>query len=657
MAISALLSFSQWDRQEELNKQLDACPTVTGKQRRFIEKFLLQEGIFDLSEVSEQVMQRYRMYVCNTDLLSNGQRQTYLNSLEPFIMYHLMDGYPEICEKIVNNQDLNRAIRNKIGTFLMSNGIHAVDEIDYEVREHFEQYLTATIAERKVSEYVKSLDKLKIETIRHDKEVKPFVQQELRYVGKKLFLSYHPDYDIAMSLYYWQDKSQLVYDLPAAASEKIRQQMIDILNWVFREQTNLKVRHDLYLMPLHRFFQYCVDTGIEDIEIMEARDIIGYRESVTGQVGTKETEYYQIVNMIQRFLFCNNEKPRWKANSWYLERFGFKYDRMNPARPVSRLSFWQICDLDNRNLFKGYIQYELGLTNMAIENIRSQYYGVRDFLIFCDDMGFKVGNMSKSIMDTYADYLDLRDNLPHTFNKNIISVFRFWNYLSVVKKAEKAHITSAYYLKKGRNKHHDLSVPKQTVTKVITALADAPEHLRLMYLNLWATGCRINEICTIKANAYKREGERTFMLVNQYKMKREKLIPIPMELYVAMTEYIGRVEKKGEEFVFTKRDGIRAYDPGNFSKQIKKILDKAGISKEEYNFRAHGYRHGVGTRFYDSGVAIQAIRDYLGHRTEEMTKQYIDYNGKRVRDASYEYFENIGRKDVTDRHDNKDSGS
>ena len=655
MATSALLSFPQWDGYEELHIQMDKCPTVTGRQREYVESFLVNEKVFDLSGINEQIKQLYRMRVCNAKDLSNNQKQKYLNSLEPFIMYHLMDDYPMIRDEIIRNESMDRCMRNKIGTFLMENGIREPNEIDYDLRASFEQYMNTTVAAKKAAEYVKGLDKVKLEAIRRENMTKPFVHPELKYDGSRLFLCYHPDYEQAMSLYYWQDKTQLIYDFPAA-SETVSRQMVDILNWVFREQKHLKMRHDLYLMPLHRFFEYCISSGVTDIELMEAADMIGYRESITGQVGTKETEYYQIVYTIQRFLFCNAEKPRWAANSWFLERFEFKYDRVNPARPVSRLSFWQVCNRENRDLFKGYIQYELALTQMALENIRAQFYGVRDFLLFCDDMGFRASDLEKHIMDEYADYIDQRDNLPQSFNKSIIAVFRFWNYLSVVDKAEKPNIPASFYLKKARNKHHDLSVSEDIQGKVIVALSDAPEHLRLMFLNLWATGSRINEICTIKANAYSYDGEKAFMRVNQYKMKKEKMIPIPTELYGVMSEYIKRIGKKGDEFVFTRRDG-RAYDPGNFSKQIKKILSAAGISKEEYSFRAHGYRHGVGTRFYSAGVAIQAIRDYLGHNSEEMTKQYIDHIGKRVRDASYEYFENIGRKDGTDRNDHKDTGS
>ena len=74
MTSSALLSFPQWDGQEELNRQMDKCPTVTGRQRRFVEEFLIQEGVYDLSEISEQIMQHYRMRVCNADNLSCDQK-------------------------------------------------------------------------------------------------------------------------------------------------------------------------------------------------------------------------------------------------------------------------------------------------------------------------------------------------------------------------------------------------------------------------------------------------------------------------------------------------------------------------------------------------------------------------------------------------------
>lgn len=46
----------------------------------------------------------------------------------------------------------------------------------------------------------------------------------------------------------------------------------------------------------------------------------------------------------------------------------------------------------------------------------------------------------------------------------------------------------------------------------------------------------------------------------------------------------------------------------------------------------------MASSFYDDGVSIQTIRDYLGHNNENMTKQYIDYMPKRIEQANMEYF-------------------
>lgn len=46
----------------------------------------------------------------------------------------------------------------------------------------------------------------------------------------------------------------------------------------------------------------------------------------------------------------------------------------------------------------------------------------------------------------------------------------------------------------------------------------------------------------------------------------------------------------------------------------------------------------MATFFYDSGVSLQSIRDYLGHDCEEMTEQYIDYMPRKIAAANTEFF-------------------
>ena len=67
--------------------------------------------------------------------------------------------------------------------------------------------------------------------------------------------------------------------------------------------------------------------------------------------------------------------------------------------------------------------------------------------------------------------------------------------------------------------------------------------------------------------------------------------------------------------------------------------DPMKIADCEYVFKTHDYRHTLATQFYDDGVPIQTIRDYLGHVAEEMTKQYVDYMPKKLEKASEAYFQ------------------
>ena len=69
---------------------------------------------------------------------------------------------------------------------------------------------------------------------------------------------------------------------------------------------------------------------------------------------------------------------------------------------------------------------------------------------------------------------------------------------------------------------------------------------------------------------------------------------------------------------------------------------KVQIQGGEYLFRSHDYRHGVATYFYNNGVSLQGVRDYLGHTYEEMTQQYVDYMPNRIDRTSKEFFEKPG---------------
>lgn len=96
-----------------------------------------------------------------------------------------------------------------------------------------------------------------------------------------------------------------------------------------------------------------------------------------------------------------------------------------------------------------------------------------------------------------------------------------------------------------------------------------------------------------------------------------------------MQVYLKKHSIEADSYVFQNKKG-GAYQSMTFRSQMIRCCRELGIQDVEYLFRSHDYRHGVATRFYDSGVSIQGVRDYLGHAYEEMTRQYIDYMPERL---------------------------
>ena len=105
----------------------------------------------------------------------------------------------------------------------------------------------------------------------------------------------------------------------------------------------------------------------------------------------------------------------------------------------------------------------------------------------------------------------------------------------------------------------------------------------------------------------------------QIKMRTYKRIPIPDALYKLTKVYL-------------------KYCKSTFRYNMLKYCELNNIQNGGYVFKSHDYRHTIATYFYDTGVSLQSIRDYLGHDYEEMTEQYIDYMPKKIEKASEEYF-------------------
>ena len=653
---AAVIRFQIHEHIQELQKQLDMCPHIQGKFRAVVEEYLLQAGIYSLADVDEEVQYDYREYVKHIPGMSERQSLSYQNSLELNVLYYLMPDYSDLIAEIDAFKELRVSIRNKILHYLMLQGIHKLEEIDYSVRLGFSTYLK-NIQYANAENLIKRLDWLKLHSIEKINKAHAIKKYKLAFKEDVIYLGYHPDYQMAMNFYYVQDKEELVFDFSLKAPVLMKRQIFLMLNFALEKNLNRKNRRELFIVPLKKLYLYCVEHGIEDLERFEYQDILGFRQSMDGNVGTKTDTYMQIVDNIRKFLFLNATKTNWDANVWYMERFCFKGDRMNPASQVDAIHFYLVRDTENRKLLQEYMKYCIGVSSRAIHTIRCEYYNIYHFLQYCDEIDIKATKLTGSDFECYVKKIEIEDVRPDTYNLKIIDLGKFYQFLVTKGYMEMVPFMVSYYMKLSIPVHNDRSVPEETQMKLLSHLQYFPEDLRLMYLNLWCLGLRVNEVCCIKGNAYFWRGNDAWIRVHQYKMKTDKVIPIPEYLYRLMKQYIERNHIGPDEFVFKSAKG-RAYDVGTFCHNMKEWCKKFNITCGDYIFKSHDYRHTVGSKMYDNGVSLQAVRDYLGHKEEDMTKQYLDYFPEKIDAANEEYFKgdslvakSIKRRSEAKKHD------
>lgn len=623
-------------RLRELDEELNNCRLIKGKKLEAVRAYLLQEEVFSIRDVTDEISLNFRAYVHRQDGLSWDQKKAYESALETIVFEYYSKENPSFLYELEGENPPSPEIR-KAEMYLLSHGISSAEEINYDVREGYRQYLLRSIASSKVMEYVRAVDNIKLAAIQRNCE-HPLRDRRLKYDGGKVFLLYHPDYKIATTFNYVQDKEELLFDFTLPGSELAKRQVFLMLNHVLETQQDWKMRRERFLVPLRHLYLFCMEQQIADIEQLEKSSIRQFYERLEGLQVDKADDYYQIVDNIRKFLFFQAKKINWEANVWYLEKMHILNGRMNPANPTASFAFYPVADKENRRAFQHYMKYLIGISQLSVNTIKVKYYAIRQFLEYCDEKQLSALTVSPEDMDHYFEWVD-KDIQAATFNDKLDGITGFFQFMVVKDMRSEMPFVKAYYVKHEILTHHDRSVPQETINAILSNLYQFPEPIRLMYLHLWCLGLRVSEVCILKGDAYFVQNGDAWIRVHQNKMRAEKVIPIPTMLYKAMKSWIEKNKISADKYVFQNTTG-GAYREITFRHQMIRMCEKLGIDCGEYVFRAHDYRHTVSTSMYQKNISLPTIRDYLGHQSEDMTKQYIDYLPKKIDLANQRYFMN-----------------
>lgn len=418
----------------------------------------------------------------------------------------------------------------------------------------------------------------------------------------------------------------------------MKRQIFAILEFILENYEPSRIRA-YKLTGLQLFYEYCIIKQIEDINYLEREQEEKFLDFLEQKIEKEQRRkcLQTIVGLARKVVFLQTKEIQWDATVWYLERFHIPKERINSSDLIEKISFREVMKPVNRRLFQEYMRYEIGIGESAISTVYEKFRIIRKFLEEISDEQKDVTACDAKRLDRYLKKLQEDENEAKTYNTQVASIQYFFKFLEVKGYITRVPFDASYYLQKQTPTHHDRSVEEGVYMEIIQKLSCFPENLRMMFLHLWCIGLRISEVCTLKGDAYYFQNNDCWMKIYQVKMKNYKRVPIPAALYNLMQIYLDKYEIGKEDYIFQNKKG-GAFSKSTFMNQMKKYCAICEIQNGEYLFKSHDYRHTVATNFYEHGVSLQGIRDYLGHNYEEMTMQYIDYMPRKIAKRNDEYF-------------------
>lgn len=536
---------------------------------------------------------------------------------------------------------ISESHKKKIHVFLLKAGIEHLADIDYFLRLQFQRYIQQNFTQNGQSGLLPAFDKIKQEaTWKAQETLEGKRKFALKYENTLMFLKYFPDREIAEKYIGVKQEDYLIWDFRISSSENLKRQFFEGICEISREYRDNWERK-ISLEGLQCLYQVCIEKHTTDIERINLQTVQEFEERLKLNVTNvkNQKKMFASLSRLQKILFLSAKEIHWYADTWYLERIHISKERINPSKPIGHITFIDVLNQQNRELLKKYIKYLIAISDLAISSIYMKSMWLRSFMIFLDEQEIAVTEMTKEMFEKYVNRLLDKECAAKSFNGELLTIIQFYNFLLVRNEISYIPFRLEDYLQKQLEIHHDRSVEEKVSEEIISKLKYFPEHLRLMYLHLWAIGMRASEVCSLKGNAYSWDGQDAWIMVWQPKMRRFKKVPIPETLYRLMMVYIKKYGIESDDYLFPNRNG-GAFCYDTLRSQMLRYCEQYQIQGGEYIFRSHDYRHTVATEFYDEGVALSSVRDYHGHVHDEMTLQYVDYMSKRVENAAEQVFKN-----------------
>ncbi len=167
------------------------------------------------------------------------------------------------------------------------------------------------------------------------------------------------------------------------------------------------------------------------------------------------------------------------------------------------------------------------------------------------------------------------------------------------------------------NEEHRLIM--QTMSENHIGIRANPEIIHILTIEC-STGLRLSDILAMKLSDIYLSDHGYRLKIVERKTKKERNVPIPLELQNYITEYAISIGCKRDERIFK-------LTPRAVTKYIKKVVDYLGLE----NVSSHSWRKLYALTVYEkTGNDIVSVQQALLHSSLAVTQRYLNRRSEKL---------------------------
>lgn len=216
----------------------------------------------------------------------------------------------------------------------------------------------------------------------------------------------------------------------------------------------------------------------------------------------------------------------------------------------------------------------------------------------------------------YLDYLANRNNKnnpqqklsPNTLNNHIYGLKIYFEYLEMTQKQQ----VSLKFLNYKRTFKTVEILSVEEIKLLFSAARNSRE--RTVLACLYHLGLRISEASFLLMEDL--DFKENLVLIRKSKTGRQRQVPLSEKTKEILTEYLQIRPKKGTTLLQGVQGNLTA---DGIAQILRRIVKKSGLTKK---VNPHLLRHSIATHLLQSGMELEKVSLFLGHRSIESTQRY-----------------------------------